>query len=309
MTQISILCPYQDRNLTLSVFIRAGCRMNINSLGQNHNGKILQSRSIADLQLTDLVYEPKLAVPKHNHAQASLCLVRKGAYTELYGQKSIDSSSSMLLFRPAGVFHSDHFGTAVTECFVIDFGPRWLTRFEDYSSWMHQPIGFNDGELLWLVKKIRNEALEAADTFTPLIIEGLMYEIGAKIARKSKAGSDGIMPPWLRRVRNILLDRFRENLTLEYLGKIANVHPMYLSATFKKHHRCGVGEYIRRLRVEFASSQLLTTNNCLADIALEAGFANQSHFSRIFRNATGITPRHYRDMSRGTRREREDFLT
>jgi AraC family transcriptional regulator len=280
--------------------------MSINSL--EYKGKILQSKSIADLQLTDLLYEPKVAVPKHNHSQASLCLVRKGALTERYGQKSIDSNSSMLLFRPAGVLHSDRFGATVTECFMIDFGSLWVTRFEDYSSWMHQPIGFNDGELLWLVKKIRSEALEA-DIFTPLIIEGLMYEIGAKIARKSKAGSDSIMPPWLKRVRNMLHDHFRENLTLEYLAKIADVHPMYLSATFKKHHRCGVGEYIRRLRVEFACSQLLTTNNNLADIALEAGFANQSHFSRIFRNATGITPRHYRDTSRGTRRECEDFST
>jgi AraC-like DNA-binding protein len=59
---------------------------------------------------------------------------------------------------------------------------------------------------------------------------------------------------------------------------------------------CTVGEYLRRLRFEFACQQILSTETPLCDVANDAGFADQSHFNRIFRIKMGITPYMYRKL-------------
>jgi AraC family transcriptional regulator len=60
-----------------------------------------------------------------------------------------------------------------------------------------------------------------------------------------------------------------------------------------------VGTYLRRLRLDWCADRLVTTKIPLAEIALRAGFADQSHFTRTFRRYTGVTPRAYRTTRNG----------
>ena len=60
-----------------------------------------------------------------------------------------------------------------------------------------------------------------------------------------------------------------------------------------------VGGYVRRLRLEWAAMELERTDTALAAVALAAGFADQSHFTRAFRDYTGFTPSVYRRTRRG----------
>jgi AraC family transcriptional regulator len=76
------------------------------------------------------------------------------------------------------------------------------------------------------------------------------------------------------------------------------VHPVYLACAFRRHYRSTVGEYVRRLRVEFACRELSATRAPLAQVALAAGFADQSQFSRTFKRVVGLTPTEYRKMFR-----------
>jgi AraC family transcriptional regulator len=48
------------------------------------------------------------------------------------------------------------------------------------------------------------------------------------------------------------------------------------------------------LRVEWAAAEILSGHRSLAEIAAEAGFADQSHFTRVFRRQVGVTPGEYR---------------
>jgi AraC family transcriptional regulator len=60
-----------------------------------------------------------------------------------------------------------------------------------------------------------------------------------------------------------------------------------------------VGEYVRRERLDWAVAQLTTTDTPVATVAAEAGFADQSHFTRAFKRHTGLTPGRYRRVVRG----------
>jgi AraC family transcriptional regulator len=67
---------------------------------------------------------------------------------------------------------------------------------------------------------------------------------------------------------------------------------------FRRQNGCTVGEYVRRLRVDFALRQLSETENPLSEIAAAAGFADHSHLTRTFKAYLGLTPSEYRKNSR-----------
>ena len=64
-----------------------------------------------------------------------------------------------------------------------------------------------------------------------------------------------------------------------------------------EEHLREMGEYVRRLRIEFATRALLTSDVSLAAVAQAAGFADQGHFTRAFKAATGYTPGAYRRLA------------
>jgi len=76
------------------------------------------------------------------------------------------------------------------------------------------------------------------------------------------------------------------------------VHPAYLARTFRSHFGTPLGSYARRLRLTWAASQLSSTDDPIARIALEAGFFDQSHFTRAFRQSYGMTPLAYRKAAK-----------
>ncbi len=63
-------------------------------------------------------------------------------------------------------------------------------------------------------------------------------------------------------------------------------------------HGCSVGEYVRRRRLEYVRRKLVDLELPLAQIAIDAGFADQSHLTRIFKRFTGMTPGRYRTFLR-----------
>lgn len=72
------------------------------------------------------------------------------------------------------------------------------------------------------------------------------------------------------------------------------LNPDYLDRRFKNELGCTISQYISKTRVEKAKKLLLNSSKSLLDIAMETGFANQSNFSTAFRQATGETPRSFR---------------
>jgi AraC-like DNA-binding protein len=72
------------------------------------------------------------------------------------------------------------------------------------------------------------------------------------------------------------------------------VHPANLVRTFKSFYHLPLGSYARRVRLDAAARRLASTSIPAAQIAVEAGFADQSHFTRRFKQHYGMTPAHFR---------------
>ena len=77
-----------------------------------------------------------------------------------------------------------------------------------------------------------------------------------------------------------------------------DVDPRLLARGFHEHFGSSIGEYVRNARLDWAARQLVQTDASLATLALEAGFADQSHFTRSFKRRTGLPPGKYRRAHR-----------
>ena len=77
------------------------------------------------------------------------------------------------------------------------------------------------------------------------------------------------------------------------------------SAAFRRRYGCTIGEYVRDLRVQYALHLLETSDTPLGQVALDAGFCDQGHFGRAFKEHTGVSPGKFRRGSRRASRVQE----
>ncbi len=101
-------------------------------------------------------------------------------------------------------------------------------------------------------------------------------------------------PRWIKQARDIIHEQFSTPLSLDGIAREVGVHPVHLARAFRNFYRCSVGEYLRSVRIEDACRKMTDTSTPLIEIALTAGFYDQSHFNRIFKRFKGMTPAKYR---------------
>lgn len=85
-----------------------------------------------------------------------------------------------------------------------------------------------------------------------------------------------------------------ERLTLVALANQVKLNPYYFAHAFKRATGVAPHQYVVRRRLERAKQLLAHTNLPIVAIAVELGFASQSHFSDVFHRETGVTPLTFR---------------
>lgn len=85
-----------------------------------------------------------------------------------------------------------------------------------------------------------------------------------------------------------------EHISLSELADFVDLNPNYLSELFKKDVGITLSEYIQKEKIEEAKRLLLSSNYSLLEISSLLNFHDQSHFTRLFKKYTGITPKKFR---------------
>jgi AraC family transcriptional regulator len=249
----------------------------------------------AGLVLWESLYQPYLNIPKHTHTEGGYFdFVLKGGYTELSKKGSREFRQSEVIFQPPGESHADQFHEKETRLFSVSFTAEWLDHIKEQAAILNTSVHFSGGLLTQLAVRLYKEFRET-DAVSSLMIEGLALEMLAQVSREFEKGLKLTAPPrWLIRTQELLHARFRENLTLSIIAESAGVHRVHMNKVFRQHFRCTIGEYIRRLRIEFACQKLSSSQDTFVEIAFAAGFSDQSHFCRVFNKFLGMTPLQYR---------------
>jgi len=108
----------------------------------------------------------------------------------------------------------------------------------------------------------------------------------------------GLSPRALRRVHDYVDAHLGEKFSNAMLAAIAGVSTSHFVRAFKQSEGLSPRRYVIRRRVERTKELLAGTNLRLAAIARTAGFADQSHCARCFREHVGVGPRDYRRSTR-----------
>jgi AraC family transcriptional regulator len=127
-----------------------------------------------------------------------------------------------------------------------------------------------------------------------LSVESLAGEILASLCRPPEPGPRA--PRWLDDLPDRLDQALGSPHPLRHLAAAAGVHPVHFAAMFRRRFGCSLGDYARRRRVERARQLLADPDRCLAEVAAATGFSDQSHLTRSFKLATGMTPGRYRTL-------------
>jgi AraC family transcriptional regulator len=110
--------------------------------------------------------------------------------------------------------------------------------------------------------------------------------------------SGGLSKPQLRRVTAYIEEYLDQDLSLSRLADVADLSASHLKTLFKRSTGLPVHEYVIQRRVERAKALLLNSDLPASQVALDAGFAHQSHMARSMRRVLGLTPGSLKRRSR-----------
>ena len=222
---------------------------------------------------------------KHCHETGHICVVLDGGFVERDKSSWRDVGAGTV--RVSGAARHDiDFGESGATCLVLEFdAPIELppsARFFD-----------RDDGLMRIARSI-HVATRSRDPSSRIHTEDLTTEFLAQVSRRLN-GKAGSPPPWLERVRELIHDS-SGNASVETLADEAGVHRVHLARTFRDHYGVAVTRYARSVRVQSALALLSNNSFTLSRVAIESGFADQSHLTREIRAATGATPGTIRTM-------------
>jgi AraC family transcriptional regulator len=247
-------------------------------------------REAAGLTISTTLHPPGGALPRHTHERAYFCYVMRGRFDEISGSASHRCGAGTLVYHPSGDVHADRFAAA-TRCLNIELPQDWEDGAGRLIAACRQREQRSGPQLSMLAQRLHGELLRD-DAASGLALHGLVLELAAEWSRFET--SPGRAPLWLAEAVRIVRAEFRGNIELRQVAARVGVHPVQLSRTFHRVWRMTMTEFVSRLRVDFAAHLLEKSTLPLSTIALEAGFADQSHLSRVFRRYAGTTCGRYR---------------
>jgi AraC family transcriptional regulator len=254
-------------------------------------GHVADARALPNMRFVETTYRAGQVLRPHAHEHAHICLVLDGCYTESLEQSNARRGPLAVTFLPEQCAHGETHHTAGRH-FIIEFEQSGCDLFGETERPQHAVAlegraALHAAQLYWEFRSVRGLGADSAD---------LVCELLATCSRAPAAGH----ARWLARTRDSVRDRYTTALSLRLLAEEAGVHPVHLAQSFRRVYGETVGNFIRQLRVQHACHALLVGSAPLSQIAAAAGFADQSHLTRCFRRAMGVTPGSYRRIV-GTR--------
>ena len=252
-------------------------------------GTVIQRRSVGEAAFSETRHDPLTHLARHSHDRASFCLVVDGSFREHSARGTNDHGRQDVIFRPARAWHADAFSEEGARCFNIEIAEDLVANVDLCR--VGERVG-DKGTIARLMRQTRRELRQSTDA--PLVIEGLLYQIIGEAFQRPLDRS----PRWIGEVERIVQTRFRETLTVRAIAEEIGLHPVHVARTFRETRGLTIADRIRTLRIAEAERLLRHSSMPLAEVALCAGFADQSHFTKSFRRHPGVTPLRYRNGSR-----------
>lgn len=261
-------------------------------------------REVGPFLFTDAWFPPGASLPPHVHDRATFATILEGSFDLVFTSPTIrhrrrPCPPGTVFTEPVGERHANLVSEFGARAVVIQPDPGAEQLLRPCAPMLDRINHFSHGGIELRARRLRRE-LAHPDDVTPLALEALALEMLAAATRLDpEERRAGDRPRWLLEARDYVHAHFREAPRIADVGEAVGIHPSHLARVFRREYGVPLGRYVRRLRIAWAADQLVESDASLSTIAYRAGFADQSHFTRRFRRATGMTPGAYRQRRRG----------
>lgn len=255
-------------------------------------GNITDRWAVDPLVINRLVHDRPRALPSHAHQAGFVSLMLQGDYSETAGFMQIGYRPFSCIYHPPGMEHRDVVGRAGVTLLTLEFRPELFDAMDFAAVNLRPIIDLSGTRPAWDLMDIYRRI--AARQTNQLDIESRASALAFSIVQVQRSAG---MPRDLRSLQHAceyMHAHFEENLTLAQVARAAGVHPVYLGHIFRQEFGETLGEYLNRIRVRAAAERLANSDLPLSTMALDFGFYDQSHFTRVFRQLTGTTPGMFR---------------
>ncbi|QCY12632.1 AraC family transcriptional regulator [Pseudomonas sp. MPC6] len=253
----------------------------------------IEARSIVDGR--------EVCYTRHAHEHFSIGAITAGCSTYLHEQSAFQvSAGTVVLMNPGDVHACNPIDNQPWSYLMLYVDTPWLTDLQ------HQ-LGFSH-DLAFRRFSVTHD--RDAQLFTGLTgLYDVLVDDQQDVLRKHSTAVEfftevqlllnPVDPPLrepnfkLERAADYIRDNCTQMLKLEDICAAAKLSPSYLIRAFKQHYGMTPHAFLVNRRIQFARDRL-RSGKLIADVALEAGFADQAHFQRAFKQHLAATPGQYR---------------
>jgi AraC family transcriptional regulator len=257
---------------------------------------IFRTLEIDGFGVTEAWFPAKETLNRHIHDRACVAVMLDGSFDLHFTGRTYECPPATVFTEPAGESHANVMGHRGAHVVVVQPDPTRHQLLGPFTGLLERATHRLHAGIAGRAARLVQE-FDATDGLGQFAAEGIVLEMLVDLVRLEQ-GETRRPPSWLLRAQELLHARFTDSIRTAEVASAVGVHPAHLARTFRAHFRLSVGSYVRRLRLDWAAQELRRSEISLAALALAAGFADQSHFTRYFKRHVGLTPNAYRRLKR-----------
>ncbi|WP_460120002.1 AraC family transcriptional regulator [Pseudomonas sp. H3_G09] len=253
----------------------------------------IEARAIADGR--------EVCYARHSHAHFSIGAITAGRSTYVHEQAQYEvAAGTVVLMNPGDVHACNPIDDQPWSYVMLYVETPWLTDVQHQLGFAaelefrrfcdtHLADAELFGKLLGLYEVLVDDQLEA------LAKQSAAVEFFSDLQLRLNPADEPVDEPnfKLERAAHFIRGHCTEALSLEAICAAAQLSPSYLIRAFKQRYGMTPHAFVVNQRIQFARERL-RSGRLIADVALEAGFADQAHFQRAFKQHLAATPGQYR---------------
>ena len=253
----------------------------------------IEARSIADGR--------EVCYTRHSHEHFSIGAITAGRSTYIHEQARFQvSAGTVVLMNPGDVHACNPIDDEPWSYLMLYIDTAWLTDLQ------HQ-LGFSPDLAFRRFSITHDRDTQLFDALVALyevLVDtsqdhlrkhSAVVEFFTEVQQRLNPAEQPLREPnfKLERAAEFIRDNCTKMLKLEDICAAAQLSPSYLIRAFKQHFGMTPHAFLVNRRIQFAQDRL-RSGKLIADVALEAGFADQAHFQRAFKQHLAATPGQYR---------------
>ncbi len=261
--------------------------------------------------LTRYIALPRFDAPLHYHPEYELTLIIKGQGRRFVGDHVGNFEAGDLVLLGSNLPHfwrSDTFSKnneELHEAIVIQFSTCFVTNVlnklpecRSVVSLLNASKGgirFSEKLAPYIWEVFENEGVSRLLAFIKALEQLAISENQELLASEGfNIKPDETENERMRKILEFTLENYKEDISLETIAEIANLTVPSFCRYFKSRTRKTYIYFLNEIRLSNARKMLIDNQLDISQISIECGFQNLSHFHRIFKNQTGVTPMAYR---------------